>query len=237
MTTTTTETIRSSRVRIPRTRGALGGGLLLVLGAWAGLVAFIGPYFDFAFTPDPDDAWHWTAARGYLEVIPAAAVFVGGLLLIVSASRVTTSLGGWLAVAGGAWLVVGPPLAPVLTIDLGQPDPTSGTGVRALEALFFFYGIGAAIVFVASLALGRLSVRSLRDVQAAERRLAADAAAAPVARAEEPTSAGATDAPVTTGSPDDGTSVRHRAPGDEQVPAAAPPVTDQVQEPPPGYRV
>jgi hypothetical protein len=45
--------------------GALGG---VVLGAWAALVPFIGPYFDFAYTPAMNEAWMWTAERGYMEV-------------------------------------------------------------------------------------------------------------------------------------------------------------------------
>ncbi|MGH8962194.1 MAG: hypothetical protein ACRDWT_13565 [Jatrophihabitantaceae bacterium] len=169
-----------------RSRGAVSGVLLLILGAWAGIVAFIGPYFDFAFTPAPNDAWHWTAARCYLEVLPGGAAFLGGLLLLFSANRLTASLGSWLGILGGAWLVVGPPLANPLHLDLGVPDPSSGSRVQALEELFFFYAIGAAILFVASVALGRLSVHSLRDVRAAERRAAADGAVAEPAVAREP---------------------------------------------------
>jgi hypothetical protein len=86
----------------------MSGVLLVIAGAWAALVPFIGPYFNLAYTPAPIEAWYWTAARGWLEVLPGAAAFLGGLLLIVSASRVVTIFGGWLAAAGGAWLVVGP---------------------------------------------------------------------------------------------------------------------------------
>lgn len=148
----------------------MSGVLLVVAGAWAALVPFFGPYINLAYTPAPNDAWHWTADRGWLSVAPGAAAFLGGLLLVFSASRVVTSLGGWLAAAGGAWLIVGPPLANTLNLNLGVPDPTSSTGVQALTALLFFYAIGAAIVLLAGLALGRLSIRSLRDVQAAQRR-------------------------------------------------------------------
>jgi hypothetical protein len=240
MTADMTASVRASRLRVPRTRGALSGALLLVLGAWAGLVAFIGPYFDFAFTPAPDDAWRWTAARGYLEVVPAAAAFVGGLLLLLSASRVTTSLGGWLGAAGGAWLIVGPPLATFLNIDLGTPDPSSSTGVQSLETLFYFYGIGAAILFVASLALGRLSVHSLRDIRAAERRAATEAAerraateaAAGQARhtADEPT---ATDTHGPGDYQDRGNphpaGHHEQAPGDQQTAATDPPPSGGAQ--------
>jgi hypothetical protein len=192
-----TPSIRASRYRVPRTRGALSGFLLIALGAWAALVPFFGPYIDLAYTPAPNDAWHWTAARGWLEVLPGAAVFLGGLLLLASASRVVTMFGGWLAAAGGAWLIVGPPLADPLNLAIGTPDPTSSTGVRALENLVFFSAVGAAIVLLAGLALGRLSVLSVRDVRAAERRLAAEEAAeqaaTPTAYRGEPDYRGAPD--------------------------------------------
>ena len=55
-----------SRFRVARTRGALSGVVLVVLGAWAALVPFIGPYFDFAYTPSANQAWIWTAERGYM---------------------------------------------------------------------------------------------------------------------------------------------------------------------------
>jgi len=168
--------IRASRRRVARSRGALSGLLLVVLGLWAALVPFIGPYFNLAYTPQPNSAWHWTAARGWLEVLPGAAVFLGGLLLLVSASRAMTLFGGWLAALGGAWLVVGPPLANALTLNLGQPDPSMGTNARGAIAVLFFYATGAVILFFASLALGRVSVLSVRDVRAAERRAEAEAA-------------------------------------------------------------
>ncbi|MDT4942836.1 MAG: hypothetical protein QOJ34_2925 [Pseudonocardiales bacterium] len=171
-------TRRASRYRVPRSRGALSGFLLLLLGAWAALVPMIGPYFDVAYTPNPGDAWHWTGGRGLYEVLPGGIVFLGGLLLIISASRVMGLLGGWLAVAGGTWLLIGPSLAPALTVALGTPDPAGGDRHRALDALLVFYGVGAAAVFLAAFALGRLAVVSVRDVQAAERRAAEEQAAA-----------------------------------------------------------
>lgn len=170
-------TVRASWKRMPRSRGAMSGFLLLVLGAWAGVVAFVGPYFDLAYTPAPNSSWYWTAARAWHEVAPGAAAFLGGLVLVVSSKRVMTLWGSWLAIAGGAWLVVGPSLAGPIGLQLGTPDPASSGNARAAEALLFFYGIGAAIIFVASMALGRLSVNSVRDLRAAERRAADEQAA------------------------------------------------------------
>lgn len=173
-TTDMSPSIRASRYRVPRTRGAMSGFVLLVLGAWAALAPMIGPYVDVAYTPFPNDAWHWTAARGWLEVLPGGAAFLGGLLLIVSASRVMTMIGGWLAAAGGAWLIIGPVLANAMSLSLGVPEPSGGPWHRAFDAVVLFYGIGALILFVAATGIGRLSVVSVRDIQAAERRAAAE---------------------------------------------------------------
>jgi hypothetical protein len=91
---------RGGRMRIPRSRGALSGVLLVLLGLWGALVPFIGPAFDFAFTPD--QPWTWTTGRGWLEVLPGVVTVIGGLLLLTSRNRATAMLGGWLSVVGGA---------------------------------------------------------------------------------------------------------------------------------------
>src|SRR6476620_1731656 len=155
-------------MHIPRSRGAVSGFLLILLGAWGALISLIGPLFDFGLSPD--QSWHWTAARFWLEVLPGFATVVGGVLLLGAANRITVSFGAWLAVAGGAWFIVGTDLAELLNI--GSPGTVTGssTGVRALKFLAFFDGLGAVILFLAASAVGRLSVRSVRDVRAAQRR-------------------------------------------------------------------
>jgi hypothetical protein len=154
---------RGGRMQIPRSRGAASGFLLLLLGVWGALIPFVGPYFDFAYTPDQE--WTWTTARGWLEVLPGAATFVGGLLLLTSGNRATAMFGGWLTVLSGAWFVVGRAFAGPLAIGSpGSPVPATETKRLWLE-LCFFSGLGAVIVFLGALALGRLSVRTLRDIQ------------------------------------------------------------------------
>jgi hypothetical protein len=168
---------RGGRLQMPRSRGALSGFLLLLLGIWGALIPFVGPYFDFAFTPDQE--WTWTTARGWLEVLPGAVTAVGGLLLLTSRNRATAMLGGWLAVAGGAWFVVGRALAGPLGIGaVGNPVAATETKRVWLE-LTYFYGLGALIVFFGAMALGRLSIRSVRDIEWAERPVSAPATAAP----------------------------------------------------------
>ncbi len=151
----------------PRTRGAMTGLGLVLLGAWGALIPFVGPYFDYAYTPD--STWAWTAARFYLEVLPGAVTLLAGLVLLGTANRAIGSLVSWLAGAAGAWFVVGPLLAPLWRDGyLGRPvgDQTS----VSMEQLGMFFGLGAAIMLLAGIALGRFSVVGVRDIAYAENR-------------------------------------------------------------------
>jgi hypothetical protein len=201
---------RTRTMRVPRTRGAVSGLLLVLLGAWGALVPFIGPYFDYSW--GTDQTWVWSAARGWLEVLPGAVTAVGGWLVLISRNRASGSLGGWLAALAGAWFVIGQSLAQLWHIgDLGGPLSTRDSG-RAVAQLGYFYGLGAVIIFLAAFALGRLAVVGVRDLRAARRdderaaeqarvaelerqrivdeevrnRQAAEAAAAEQTRADEP---------------------------------------------------
>jgi hypothetical protein len=154
--------------KLSRTRGAASGILLVLLGAWGALAPFIGPSFSFGYTEDK--SWTWTAARGWYEVLPGAAAFLGGLLLLFGTSRALTVLGAWFGILAGAWFVIGPPLASELTLgSLGAPRGSS-SGQRAAETLALFSGLGAVIIFLAATAFGRLSVVTVRDQRVAERR-------------------------------------------------------------------
>ena len=155
------------RMWVPRSRGAVSGILLIVLGLWGALIPFVGPYFSFSFVPD--QGWTWTSGRGWLEVLPGAVAVLGGILLLLSANRAVAGLGAWLAVVGGAWFIVGPTLAPVLHLgEVGAPAATDPV-MRAVQQLAFFEGLGAVILFLGSAAIGRLSLRSHRDVVRAQR--------------------------------------------------------------------
>ncbi|WP_434084970.1 hypothetical protein [Mycobacterium paraterrae] len=178
------------RLYMPRSRGAMSGLLLIILGA---LIPFLGPYLHFAYTPD--QPWVWNVARGWLEVLPGVVAAVGGLLLLLSGNRATAMLGGWLAVAGGAWFVVGRSLAPALRLgSVGDPIAVTDAKRAALE-ICYFSGLGALIVFLGAAMLGRVSVRAARDLEYVTRddveplAPASDdyAASAPVAAAAAPT--------------------------------------------------
>ena len=156
---------RGGRMGMPRSRGAASGFLLLLLGLWGALIPFVGPYIDFT----PDNEWMGTTARVWLEVLPGAVTMVGGFLLLSSRNRFTGMLGGWLAVLAGAWFIVGRTVAGPLGIgDAGAPVAATESKRVVLE-LAYFYGLGALIVFVGAIALGRLSIRSARDIRYTER--------------------------------------------------------------------
>jgi hypothetical protein len=169
-------------MKIARSRGAASGFLLILLGVWGALIPFVGPYFDFAYSPE--QPWVWTDARGWLEVLPGAVTVLGGFLLLTSRNRASAVLGGWLAVIAGAWFVAGRVFASMLSMgELGVPAASTPAKTVALE-LAYFSGLGALIVFLGALAVGRLSVRSVRDVAYAQRTVAepADAIDADAAR-------------------------------------------------------
>jgi hypothetical protein len=155
-----------SSLRMPRSRGAVSGLLLLFLGAWGALAPFTGPYFHFAYTPG--GAWVWSTARAWLEVFPGITAAVGGFLLLISGNRATGMFGGWLAVIAGVWLVVGRTLASTLRLgDIGHPLAATDAK-RAVIDIAYFSGLGALIILIGGAVLARVTIRTARDVALAE---------------------------------------------------------------------
>jgi hypothetical protein len=155
----------TATMRAPRSRGAVSGVLLVLLGVWGALIPFVGPYFDYAYTPD--NTWDYTTGRFLLEVLPGIGTVLGGLLVLGSANRVAAMLGGWLAALSGAWFVLGIPL---MTIWDGPTvgEPVGDTTQQVLEYVGFFAGLGVVIVFLAAFALGRFAVVGVREAERAE---------------------------------------------------------------------
>ncbi len=157
----------AATLRMRRSRGAFSGFLLVLLGLWGALIPFLGPYFHYAYTPDA--AWHYNTARLWLEILPGAAVFLGGILLIIATGRHVALFGGLLAAAAGAWFVLGTTLSPLWnnSVTMGGTPASSREFIRVMEQLGFFYALGLVIVLIAGAALGRiLSVPSgLREVE------------------------------------------------------------------------
>jgi hypothetical protein len=107
---------RSERATVPVSwahhplRAAGTGLLVVIIAAWAGIVAFVGP--QFGFRPTALSSWQWSYNNWLLHLLPGAAGVLGGLLILGRAPMPRARLVGWLSalivVAAGAWLVIGP---------------------------------------------------------------------------------------------------------------------------------
>lgn len=160
--------------RTPRSRGMLNGLLLVLLALWGGLIPFVGPYFNFGF--GSSDAWVYSTDRLVLSILPAIAVGVGGLILMISANRPVALFGSWLAILGGLWFVVGTTVSVLWNTHLGAP--LGGQARQVAEHLSFFQGLGAIVILLAAVALGRFLVIGAREARRAETARAATERAA-----------------------------------------------------------
>lgn len=142
-------------------RGRVCGSLLILLGAWGGIVPFVGPYFGYAYTPDK--TWQYTSGRLWLSVLPGAVVFLGGLMILIFDTLAIP--GALLAALGGVWFVIGIPVTAVAihtsAVSPGSPVVSSGAlfggaTMKFLEGLGFFYGLGVVVLFLAAFALGEV---------------------------------------------------------------------------------
>lgn len=124
------------------------GGILVVLGVFAGSVAFWAPAVDPNFGMGKVPAWEWTDDRFVRHVVPALAVVVGGVLLFAQ-SLLARVAGSLIAVVGAVWIVI----APIVLGTLAQ-DGTFAPTADIARKLAHHFGTGSLIIAVAAFALG-----------------------------------------------------------------------------------
>lgn len=139
--------------------GALGvmGLLTLLVGAWGGIVPFVGPLFGF--DGDGSVAWYWSLPHVVLWLAPGGAACVAAGVTLGVLPRVGGGRGrvgafgaGALAVLGGAWFVVGPEAWPVLVRSAGVFAP--GGPLRALaHEVGYSFGPGLLLVMLGALTM------------------------------------------------------------------------------------
>jgi hypothetical protein len=145
-------------MRIARSTGAVSGVLIALLGIWGALIPFLGPYFDYSF--GINTSWHYTTDRLWLTILPGVVAVLAGVLLLLARRRVTGVFAGWLAIAAGAWFVVGPAVSLSWEHGLGPiGPPLGGSSRQMLEWIGYFYGLGALIVALGAFAIGRFTSR------------------------------------------------------------------------------
>jgi hypothetical protein len=113
----------------PAGLGAVGV-LTLLVGAWGGIVPFVGP--TFGFSADGSVSWYWSLAHALLWLAPGAVAVACGLMMLGLVPRAVAGVGrvgswttGFVAAVCGAWFVVGPVAWPVLKHSAGVFVPAS----------------------------------------------------------------------------------------------------------------
>lgn len=140
---------------------------IVLVGAWGGLIPFVGPLFGYSM--GAGGAWTWTASRAELHVAPGLAAIVGGLVLITVAGRSGRLAGGLLALVAGIWFLLGPSLSfiggsssPMTGHSMVMGTAASGASLAMspLQAIGYHYGPGAIIAVLAAVAVGYMAYAS-----------------------------------------------------------------------------
>jgi hypothetical protein len=139
------------------------GLLILLVGAWGGIVPFVGPLFGFS--GDGSRSWTWNLPHALLSLAPGAAAVLAGLLVMAAGGRLLRpglKLGGLLAAVCGAWFVVGPVAWPVLE----HTRVFVGAAPLREFAYWVGYSLGPGVLLAAlgAFVLGRPSLRPAAPV-------------------------------------------------------------------------
>ena len=141
-----------ARSTVPRFSLGVAGLLIAVLGAWGGIVPFIGP--TFGYSADGSGSWYWDLAHALLSLAPGAAALLVGLLIMAGAGtklfhNALTGFAGFVAMLAGAWFVIGMVAWPVL-YNSGVIAPA--TPSTLLEEFAGYYGgVGCLLIALGAL--------------------------------------------------------------------------------------
>jgi hypothetical protein len=138
---------------------AVVGALTVLVGAWAGIVPFVGALFGYSADGSP--AWTWNLPHALLWLLPGAAAVATGLFVLLlvphvgtGRARLTSAWAGLIIAACGGWLVFGLSAWPVLN----EPRVTIGSGASAFRLLTYqagwTYGPGLVLVLLGACVLG-----------------------------------------------------------------------------------
>lgn len=138
---------------------ATAGLLALLISAWGAIIPFAGPAFGYRATRG--GSWQWTNARGLLAVAPGVVGILVGLLILtavrrtaaVGRGRPTLLLLGLIAVAAGAWFVIGPLAWPVISNE-GRYFVVASPWRNFLNQVGYALGPGLILAACGSFAMG-----------------------------------------------------------------------------------
>ncbi len=153
--------VRSRRWRTdwaPRPAGyGIIGILAVLLGAWGGIVPYVGPVFGYS--SNGAGSWVWSLQHAVLYLIPGAAAVFAGLLLLgmvprswQGRGRLGGTFAGWLLILCGAWFVLGPFAWPVL--HAGSPVfVTTSPATMFAHEVGYNLGTGLLLAVLGAMAL------------------------------------------------------------------------------------
>jgi hypothetical protein len=151
-----TDTEEVAAMRWTRAAAVTVGLLIVGVAAWGGIVAYVGPTFDFD-TGTTTSAWVWSQNHTTLNLAPAVLGIVGGVLIMLPVAWRLARLGAVLALIAGIWFMLGPTVEPLwheAGASTSALDGSTGSVTRrVLEGVGYHYGVGAALVLLAALAL------------------------------------------------------------------------------------
>jgi hypothetical protein len=132
--------------------------LIFLVGAWGGIVPFVGP--SFGFSADGSPSWTWNLAHALLWVAPGAAACLGAIGSVGLIRRFTRGKGrlgaagaGLLVAVSGAWFAIGPVSWPVLERSAGVFVPASPLRELSYQAGYSL-GPGLLLVLLGGILLG-----------------------------------------------------------------------------------
>lgn len=142
-------------VRLARPlRVGFTGLLIALLGAWGGIVAFVGPTFGYNATVA--SSWQWTTANWLLHLVPGAVALAAGLVVMSSSPSVRVrgmlALASLAAIAAGAWFVIGPAAWPWFETSSAY-GPATGAGAAFANQVGANLGVGVLLAALGGMAL------------------------------------------------------------------------------------
>ncbi len=164
--------------------GGLGalGVLTLLVGAWGGIVPFIGKLIGA--DADGTVSWYWSLPHALLWLAPGAAACLAAAVMLGAMPRAMVGLGrlgavgaGFLAMLAGAWFVIGPEAWPVLMRSAGVFVPAGPLTMLARQVGYSF-GPGMLLLVFGAMAMAMgMAGRTRRPTAPAVRTTPANAPA------------------------------------------------------------
>lgn len=156
------------------------GILIALVGIWGAAIPYVGPLFGYPMPPGADvPAWEWTAGHWQLHLVPGLVAIAGGVMV---ATVRRAGFGSLLALASGAWFVVGNEFARLWLPVGGGGGANVAEWTMVATILGYHDGIGLVLIVLAAAAIATTAARSgaradvdrrrepLREPEAAGRR-------------------------------------------------------------------